>query len=252
MKNRAKLLSSSYLRFFVAACAITLLSGFSVHSHNEVRPFVNCVEPGNPPGCEAENKPADGSKTKDSDTDGAASEGSKSGFFDGIREKTLLLLLFSMLATGIFFLAKALASPRSQNSYTSPTNRNLPPAAAYRQSSSAQTSVRNRPQVNPVVTANTGSGIRTQIPRVERESIELVAPVQANADTNNVAEPEQTSARVRPNLVPVGIPEAEETPNVLDEVSERDIIKPPQIGDPSAFRKKNWWDQRLNGVNYRH
>ena len=244
MKNRAKLLSSSYLRFFVAACAITLLSGFSVHSQNEVRPFVNCVTPGNPPGCEdvAPVVPAAPlSPTAQIDGD----EPKSSGFFDGVLIKTLLFLVFSMLATGTFFLAKALASPRSQNSYTSPTNRNLPPAAAYRQSSSAQASVRNRPQVNPVVTANTGSGIRTQIPRVERESIELVAPVQGNAETNNVAEPEQTSARVRPNLVPVGIPEAEETPNVLDEVSERNIIKPPQIGDPSAFRKKNWWDPNV-------
>ena len=250
MKNRAKLLSSSYLRFFVAACAITLLSGFSVHSQNEVRPFVNCVTPGNPPGCVEQKKNEETTTTvAPNETAPTAQpvedEPKNSGFFDGVLEKTLLFLVFSMLATGIFFLAKALASPRSQNSYTSPTNRNLPPAAAYRQSSSAQASVRNRPQVNPVVTANTGSGIRTQIPRVERESIELVAPVQANAETNNVAEPEQTSARVRPNLVPVGIPEAEETPNVLDEVSERNIIKPPQIGDPSAFRKKNWWDPKV-------
>ena len=121
MKNRAKLLSSSYLRFFVAACAITLLSGFSVHSHNEVRPFVNCVAPGNPPGCEdaAPVVPVvtvDPSAPLSPTAQPAEDEPRSSGFFDGIREKTLLLLVFSMLATGIFFLAKALASPRSQNS----------------------------------------------------------------------------------------------------------------------------------------
>lgn len=233
MKNRSKLIRSSCLRFIVAACAITLLSGFSIHSQNEVRPFVDCVTPGNPPDC------------KVNDAQPVEDEPKNSGLFDGAREKTLLFLVFSMLATGMFFLAKALASPRGQSNYKSPTSRSLPPTDVYRKSPSTQAPARNRPQANPVLNTKTDTEVRTQIPRVERESIELVSPAMVNPDETIVSEPEQTSARVRPSLVPVGMPEAEVTPNVLDEVSDRNIIKPPSIGDPSAFRKKNWWDPKV-------
>jgi hypothetical protein len=245
VKNRAKLLRASSLRFFVAACAITLLTGFSTDSEAQIRIAQNCTSPGIPLNCVEEKKPADGvdgSKTKDSDTDGAASEGSKSGLLDGAVEKLVLLIIFLLTAFGIYLFLKGLMQKRDQNSYPRSNTHNLPPTATYRKSPSAQAPVQNRPKARPVNPQNAGTAYPTQVTRVERESIELVSPVEAKTDSTITAEPEPTSARVRPNLAPIGIPEAEEAPNVLDEVSDRNIIKPPQIGDPSAFRKKNWWD----------
>ena len=247
MKNRAKKLGSSYLRFFVAACAITLLSGFSTDSKTLIRIEEKCTSPGIPTGCEEEKKPAgkaDDANTKDSETDGAGSEGSKPGFSDGAVEKLVLFFIFLLTAWGIYLFLKGLMQKRGQSSY-SPTNRNLPLTATYRNSPAAQAPVQNRPKVSPGNLPKTGIAYPTQTPRVERETIELVSPVEAKTDSTITAEPEQTSARVRPNLVPIGIPETEETPNVLDEVSDRNIIKPHQIGDPSAFRKKNWWDPNV-------
>ena len=247
MKNRAKLLRASSLRFFVAACAITLLTGFSTDSEAQIRIEQNCTSPGIPLNCVEEKKPADGvdgSKTKDSDTDGAASEGSKSGLLDGAVEKLVLLIIFLLTAFGLYLFLKGLMQKRGQSSY-SPTNRNLPPMATYKTSAAAQAPVQNRPKASPGNLPKAGTAYPTQTPRVERETIELVSPVEAKTDATITAEPEQTSARVRPNLVPIGIPETEEAPNVLDEVSDRYIIKPHQIGDPSAFRKKNWWDPNV-------
>ena len=207
MKNRAKKLGSSYLRFFFAACAVTLLSGFSIH--NETRfPIVDkCTSPGVPLNCVEEDNSADtpdGTKSKESDTDYAVGEGSKSGFSDGAVEKLLLFFIFLLTACGIYLFLKGLMQKRGQGSY-SPTNRNLPPTATYRNSPAAQAPVQNRPKVSPGNLPKTGTAYPTQTPRVERETIELVSPVEAKTDSTITAEPEQTQARVRPNLVPIGL-----------------------------------------------
>lgn len=85
---------------------------------------------------------------------------------------------------------------------------------------------------------------RTSFSDVPRESIKTFSlPVD-----EPVIEDEKTEeplVRVRPNLAPVSASEAEATPNIFNEVSDRSIIKPPQIGDPSSFAKKNWWDPKV-------
>ena len=98
----------------------------------------------------------------------------------------------------------------------------------------------------PGTVTKSGVGVvkRTSFPDVPRETIKTVAlpdDVPANGDVKT----EEPLARVRPNLAPIGIPETVETPNVLTEVSDRNIIRPPQIGDPSSFAKKNWWDPKV-------
>ena len=158
-----------------------------------------------------------------------------------------ILVLCLLIAGAAVFIVKGIREPK-QKYVAKPGNSrstNVQGFSAGTNSYKAQAPVQNRPKVSPGNLPKAGTAYPTQTPRVERETIELVSPVEAKTDSTITAEPEQTSARVRPNLVPIGIPETEETPNVLDEVSDRYIIKPHQIGDPSAFRKKNWWDPNV-------
>lgn len=247
MKNKAKRIFSLYLRLFLAACAITLLSGFSKDSGSQSRFENQCTSPEVPPNCVEAKIPAgiDGdTSTKDTETENTASKGGKSGILDGALEKFLLFFLFSLIATGVYFLLKGLTQKRDQSSF-SPNSRNSSPIATYRKSHVPETPVQNRPKVSPGNLPKAGNTDPARTPRAERETIELVSAVKAKTDSTITAEPEQTSARERPNLAPIGIPEIEETPNVFTEVSERNIIRPPQIGDPSSFAKKNWWDPKV-------
>lgn len=100
---------------------------------------------------------------------------------------------------------------------------------------------------NPGMGTESGVGLakRTSFPDTPRETIKTIA-LPDDVPVNGDVKTEEPLARVRPNLVPKGIPETEETPNVFDEVSDRYIIKPHQIGDPSAFAKKNWWDPKVD------
>jgi hypothetical protein len=139
------------------------------------------------------------------------------------------------------------------------------PGLIPRQKTKAQFRDTSQPRQNPVPTtrnhaqprvASTGSvagtgtraGVgavkRTSFPDVPRESIKTVA-LPVDAPVSDDVKNEEPLARVRPNLAPVGASDAEATPNIFNEVSDRSIIKPPQIGDPSSFAKKNWWDPKV-------
>jgi hypothetical protein len=156
----------------------------------------------------------------------------------------VFLVLFVLTGLGFSLIYKAVQEPK-KNARRLPNYSNAPISANGQVSarpSVAQNAIKTRPQVLPV---NSGPGNRTQIPRVERETIEILPIVETLGDASAEVEPEQLTARVRPNLVTADKPAAEKTPNILDEVSDRAIVKPPQIGDPSSFAKRNWWDPNV-------
>jgi len=166
---------------------------------------------------------------------------------DSTVNNLVLVVLFLLTSGAALFLVKGIREPKQKYVAKSGSSRstNVQGIAAGPTKYVAPTPVQYRPNVSPGILAKAGTPYPTQTPRVRRESIELVSPVEARTDSTTTSEPEQSSARVRPNLVPIGIPETEETQNVLNEASDRYIIKPHQIGDPSAFAKKNWWDPKV-------
>ena len=252
MISKAKYLSKSLAKFLCLFFAVSVLAGFGAPGRG------NFVSEGS--GSEGSGVTAETGQTTLPTTmvpAGNAPNTTASSTNDGTNEipdnnkkgnsfftPLVFLILVVLAGLGFGFILRALKEPKK--SATPPINYSNNSSGANSRmgtrTTTPQNVIKSRPQVMPI---NPGSGVRAQIQSVERESIELTSAVETKSDSEIVAEPEQTWARVRPNLATAGIPAADVLPNLFDESSERIIVKPPQIGDPSSFAKRNWWDPNV-------
>ena len=238
----------SFFRLALLACTVSVLVGWSNSSEESVVttptpesqtvPTESNQEPnsGDQTTLTVETLPAD--LTADKEAGGS------------FMTKFVLAFVFITTIVGILFVILGLffpgLIPRQK------TSTQFRDTSQLRQNPASTTRVMTQPRVassGSVTGTDTRTGVgmakRTSFPDVPRENIKTVA-LPIDLPVSDEVKTEEPLARVRPNLAPIGIPEAEEAPNVLDEVSGRNIIKPPQIGDPSAFRKKNWWDPTVD------
>ena len=163
--------------------------------------------------------------------------------------KLVLALLMVLLIVGLLFLVIAFVFPgliprqktKTQFRGTSQTRQN-PVSTTHNHAQPRVASTGSAAGINTRTDALEAK--RTSFPDVPRESIKTV-PLPVDAPVIEDVKTEEPLVRVRPNLAPVSASEAETTPNIFNEVSDRTIIKPPQIGDPSSFAKKNWWDPKV-------
>jgi hypothetical protein len=173
-------------------------------------------------------------------SDGQLAEDDKSNFFDGPR--LLLLIGFAFLAASGYQLLKVFRPVIERGGSTKIGESNFPTHGTKSTFTRIDSSPVNSLQAKPIKATTRGV---LQVPRVEREPINLAPQIEVQSDSVVELGPEQAHARIRPSLTPVENLVAQENFNALDEISSRKIIKPQQIGDPSSFAKKNWWDPKV-------
>ena len=172
--------------------------------------------------------------------EGQVAEDSKSSFFDGPR--LLLFVIFAFLAASGYQLLKIFRPAIDRGSRIKNKESSFPAPGTQSTFTRIDSSSSNRLQAKPV---KPRAGEVHQVPRVEREPINLAPQVEVQSDPVVELGPEQAHARIRPSLAPVENLVSQENLSALDEISSRKIIKPQQIGDPSSFAKKNWWDPKV-------
>ena len=236
-----KIQASSCVRCLFVAIAVSMLSG-CFQGNDQKASIETCQDP-------SDQKCTQGNSSNSNvpmETDvppaigGQVAEDSKSSFFDGPR--LLLFVIFVFLAASGYQLLKIFRPALDRGSRTKNEESSFPTPGIQSTFTRIDSSSGSRLQAKPV---NPRTGAVNQIPRVERDPINLVPQIEVQSEPVVELGPEQAHARVRPSLAPVENLVSQENSSALDEISSRKIIKPQQIGDPSSFAKKNWWDPKV-------
>lgn len=235
-----KIQASSCVRCLFVAVAVSMLSG--CFQGNDQKASIETCKDSSDQKC-TQGDSSNSGVPMETDVplaiEGQVGDYGKSSFFGG---PGLLFLVAFVLAASGYQLFKIFRPAIDRGGSTENKGSSFPTPGIQSTFTRIDSSPSNRLQAKPV---KPRAGVVHQVPRVERETINLAPRVEVQSDPVVELGPEQAHARIRPSLAPVENLVSQENSSALDEISSRIIIKPQQIGDPSSFAKKNWWDPKV-------